>query len=88
MTVCLSVCQFVSYQDYVSITTCLIFMKTCEKMGLDPTWIPLDFETDLDKCPAYKKYQRFGFSHLLIITCLGRDMHSASAVACRLILKI
>ena len=55
-------------------------MKKDEKMSPDPTWISLNFETDLDPLLDTKIYLRSGFSHLLFITCIVRGMHSLSAL--------
>ena len=47
-------------------------------MGFGPPEIPFNFESDLDHRMDTKKESRF--THLLIITCFGRGMHSLSAL--------
>ena len=45
------------------------------------TWVPLNFESDLDHRLDTKNHQRSRFfPHLLIIMCLGEGLHSLSAV--------
>ena len=78
----LSVCQ----QDYTNITG-QNSMKTSKKIGFGPTYIPFNFDSDPDRLLDAKKYQRSGFSHLLIIrpflkkyTCLSGGLYSLSAL--------
>ena len=47
-TVCLSNYLFVCLQGYAN-TAASIFLKTNRKMGLGPTYVKLNFESDLDK---------------------------------------
>ena len=60
-------------------------MKKNQRMGLNPTYIELNFETDLDHVsippPKKKKKNRkkSRFPHLLFITCHGRGVPSPSA---------
>ena len=65
MTVCLSVCQ----HDFVN-TTDWIFMKKIIRRLVLVQLTYLNFDSDLDQCLDTEKYQRSGFSDVLIIIYL------------------
>ena len=63
-------------------------MKNTEKLGIGPTCIPFNFESDTDHRLDIKKCQRSGFFpftfywaiYKICHSCLGRGMNSPSAL--------
>ena len=64
--------------DFVTTYWWLNLPEKGQKMGLGPTKSPSNFESDLGHQLDTKKLSVF--SHLLIIMCLGKGMHSLSAL--------
>ena len=56
-------------------------------MGLGPTYMLLNFESNLDHRLDDKKYQRSRFSHLLIYTHLDEGMQSLTGLVLKIISK-